>query len=824
LIEVNFTEAKWNLPYQEVIDMGGRLNLISRFGSYATILLALMGLFAYLPGMRLLGSFSPEYIPMAPSTAVSFIILSCCLLLIQHRLFNRQMSYVLLAGSFSVMLFGVLCFLGWYFEMDLNFEAALIPSAGRFNGLPIARMSPATGITFFFAAISAFLIVLKQKFLSQSNFVRYPLNISCFSTLVISFTFTLAYVYGTPLLYGAKTIPMALTTALGFLALAISLMCFNHECLLVTALKEDTTRSSILRYFLPLNIAAVIIGGVSVFLSAFAKVNPAIFAAITTVILAVISGAVAGILARHLGGEIDRSREEVKKANEMLRINEEKFRTTLNSIGDAVIATNKNGKVVQMNPIGEFLTGWKLDEAQGRPLNEIFEIRNAKTGEKSIIPVDKVISTGEIVNLSNQTILISRDKRQFHIADSAAPITDSKGKITGVVLVFRDVTEENKIQSELHKIHRLQSLGILAGGIAHDFNNLLMGIYGNVSLAKTELRNFEKAQEYLEEAEKSMGRATHLTRQLLTFAKGGEPVRKDVRLEEIVKEVVNFDLVGSKVLPVIEVEEDLRAADVDQGQIQQVFSNLAINARDAMPDGGQLFIRIENVEIEKEQIADLRAGKYLKVVFKDQGVGIPADDIDNIFDPYYSTKESGTGLGLSTTFSIIKRHHGAIQVESQPGHGAAFTLYLPAADKSIIAREKKINIEGPCVRHTAKVMIMDDEKSIRMVAAKMLEKLGFKVTTVENGREAIDAYRKSLEDGKPFELIIMDLTIPGDLGGIEAIGPILEIDPEARVVVSSGYSDNPAMAKYHEYGFKDLLEKPYTYEELQTVVKRVLEN
>jgi PAS domain S-box-containing protein len=761
-----------------------------------------------------------------------------------------------------------------------------------------------------------------------------------------------------------------------------------------------------------------------------------------------------------------------------VRGNEARIRTTLNSIGDAVISTNLNGNIMGMNPVAEELTGWKLGEAEGEPLTRVFNIIQANTGKVAENPVEQVIKKGTIVGLANHTILVAKGGTKYQIADSGAPIRDAEGNIAGIVLVFRDVTKEyalredlrknedrlakimiaandgtwdwnlktNEVyfdpryyemagyevdefphdlkefqkrvhtddiknvmeiaekhlkgeierfnvefrfarknggwvwimgrgvvverdedgtptrfvgthtditdrklveeellknermlrdlfdgimdgislldldlnilrvnskmeqmygdqipvigkkcyqvyqqredpcpwcpsilaietgkaqieivpypsveeptgwielsvypvkndeglvvgiieyikditerkrgEKELQKKEKLESIGILAGGIAHDFNNILTALFGSIAIAREALTKDHPAFDVLEEAETSMNRAIGLTKQLLTFAKGGDPVKEDVSIGELLEEIVRFDLSGSNVMPVFEWAEDLWRVKADKGQVQQVFSNLAINADQAMPDGGHLFIKLENITVSEDAVPNLNQGKYVKAAMRDEGKGIDEKDIDKIFDPYFSTKQAGSGLGLTTVYSIIKKHGGHIIVDSKLGKGTIVTIYLPAYESKQLMKTERSEHKRSNKGNNARILVMDDEEAIRDFTTRMLKKSGYSVKTASGGKQAIEMYKQSMEAGESFDVVIMDLTVPGGIGGKKALEEVLAIDPEAKCVVSSGYANDPVMSSYAEFGFKGVIEKPYTKSNFMDLLKKVLE-
>ncbi len=503
----------------------------------------------------------------------------------------------------------------------------------------------------------------------------------------------------------------------------------------------------------------------------------------------------------------------------------EQLAVTLRSIGDAVIVSGISGNILLMNRVAEKLTGWKQNEAAGKPLVNVFNIINEYSKKPAENPVKRVLKNGKIANLANHTVLIAKNGKEYCIEDSAAPILDSKNNIRGVVLVFRDVTEKLKKEKEILKIKKLESIGILAGGIAHDFNNLLTAVYGNISLARINVKPEEKAYAYLEIAEESLQRATNLTKQLLTFAKGGEPVLGAVKIEIIIGKTAEFILTGSNVKLHLDTEPELWHVNADKGQISQVISNLVINAKQAMPDGGNLYIHTSNTEIcIKSNIKTVSPGRYVKITIRDEGTGIPKKDLERIFDPYFSTKESGSGLGLATVHSIIQKHDGYIYVDSILNRGTTFTIYLPALTPEEKEQSRLYkNKETVSNNDSAKILVVDDEEEIRKVAGKMLEIIGHTVEFAGNSREAVDKYKNALGKGSAFDIVIMDLTMPGGLGGRETAKEILKADPDAKIIVSSGYSTEQVMGNYREFGFIGMVAKPYRLIEMKNEVQRVLQ-
>ena len=513
---------------------------------------------------------------------------------------------------------------------------------------------------------------------------------------------------------------------------------------------------------------------------------------------------------------------ERKQAEERLAAEKERLEVTLRSIGDGVITTDVEGRVVYVNKVAEEMTGWLNREAQGRPAAEVFKIMNEKTGQVCASPVQRVIELGRIVGLANHTALIARDGTVRSIADSGAPIRDRKGNIIGVVLVFRDISKERKMEEELLKVRKLESVGVLAGGIAHDFNNILAAILGNIELLGYRIGDRDaEAMALLSDIKQAIRRAAKLTRQLLTFSKGGDPVKAATSLPELITESANFVLHGSQVRCRFHFPENLWMADVDSGQLGQVIQNIVLNGVHAMPGGGTITIACANVrDAASESLLSVDRGNYVRISITDTGVGIPREIIDKIFDPYFTTKQEGSGLGLAICHSIINKHDGYLTVESEPGQGTTFTIYLPALPGQDGTSLVKPGI--PRSTRSARVMVMDDEEMLRKLAVSQLTILGHKPILVEDGEEAVNRYQELQDKGTPVDVVILDLTIPGGMGGREAGEQLLAVDPSARIIVTSGYSNDPVMASFRKYGFKAAIEKPFNLRELSIAIGTAL--
>jgi len=454
----------------------------------------------------------------------------------------------------------------------------------------------------------------------------------------------------------------------------------------------------------------------------------------------------------------------------------------------------------------------------GKTFDEIFVLLDPKTRQRKTGLMNSVLSHGGLVEIS-LGLLSSRDGKEFFITDSIAAIRDFDSNIIGAVLVFRDITEKRKMEDEIFKKRKLESLGTLAGGIAHDFNNILTAVLGNLTLLKMALVSPDEIHTLLGEIETQALRAQGLTEQLLTFSKGGTPVKKLASVGELIRESATFVLHGSNVLATFVLPDDLWSVEVDKGQFNQVIQNIVLNAKQAMPQGGLLTIEAKNLIIDRREALPLEKGQYIRISFADTGEGIPEELLSKIFDPYFTTKESGNGLGLATVFSIIERHDGYITVDSSVGKGTIFYLYIPAAGFS---PPEPSQAEVLLYTHSGRILLMDDEESLRAVLGRILKNIGYEVELVCNGEEALRRYQEARNQKADFDVVILDLTIRGGMGGKDTLQTLLKLDPQVKAVAFSGYSNDPVMARYQEYGFKGVLVKPFKYDELCALLKSLI--
>ncbi len=498
---------------------------------------------------------------------------------------------------------------------------------------------------------------------------------------------------------------------------------------------------------------------------------------------------------------------------------EEKYRALVEMSPDAIIHTDLEGKILTTNEKCAKIFGYNSVDEILSTVENPFNFIVPKDHERASENMKKTVQGNSQDDIEYQ--LYRKDGTTFYAAVSSSVINDDKANPKGFITIMRDITEYKKMIEDTHKTEKLESIGLLAGGIAHDFNNLLGSLFGYIDLAKESLSHDGEASLFLNKALTAFTRAKDLTKQLLTFSKGGTPITKVLAIDPIVRNAVAFVLHGSNIRAEYTVEKDLQTAEVDEGQITQVVHNIIINAKQAMPEGGIITIDMKNTETKPGNESLCKDGPYIAISITDSGIGIPQEGLLKVFDPFYTTKQSGSGIGLASSHSIIKKHNGHITIESDSGKGTTVTFYLPASNKVADANEN-IHELGATIGK-GRILIMDDEELMRMIAGDMLTKRGYEVFFAKNGEEAIESYQKAYNTENEYHTVILDLTIAGGMGGSETIMRLKEINPEIRAIVSSGYSNNKILAMPKEYGFKAAVKKPFRIRELVTAVHQVVQ-
>lgn len=513
------------------------------------------------------------------------------------------------------------------------------------------------------------------------------------------------------------------------------------------------------------------------------------------------------------------AKTEAEKMNHHLNVVGAELQALLDNSPVGILFVNFDRVIQRVNPEITRITGYTKEELIGHTTCKLY------SSEEEYAAIGK----------ANYPILRQQGFFQKNVAirtrDGEIRMCSWRGKVIagenhfeGVVWSLEDISKRLKMEEDMLKVKKLESIGVLAGGIAHDFNNLLLAILGNISLARRMAPANSQIIELLDSAQKASERAKDLTARLLTFSSGGEPVCEAESLPQLLEESASFALTGSNVKCVFDFPKELWPVKMDKGQINQVVQNLVLNAGQAMPEGGQVTISCRNVEVAQGGVAGVEAGVFVRVAVKDDGGGIAKEHLTQIFDPYFSTKErdsnKGSGLGLSIVHSIINKHGGGILVDSRLGEGSTFTMYLPAFTGE--KKEKIEVLEESLNNGSGTILVMDDEEMIRDVVSSMLTQLGYESVSVSDGQEAIECYKAKLSTPAKFDAVLMDLTIPGGMGGKETVQKILEMDPSARVIVSSGYSQDPVLDDFRALGFCNIVNKPYQLEDLSRVLVSTL--
>ncbi len=541
-----------------------------------------------------------------------------------------------------------------------------------------------------------------------------------------------------------------------------------------------------------------------------------------------------------LGTAIDITRRKIVEQN--FKEEKERLAATLKSIAEGVVVINEKGEIILANAPAEKLLGMKESEMSGRNCNEVlvfYAAENEELGDYKKVTVNFKDAVNGFQN--DNLVLFNNGGDLVYIAVSASPVTIEQ-KVIGAVVVIRDITEHELFKNEMIKRDKLEALSTLAAGIAHDFNNLLLVLQGNLDLAF--IKADSNLKSFLEKAKKSLDNAKGLAQQLLTFAKGGAPVKKQIgNVAEIIKEITEFVLSGGNIKVDYQMENDIPDIEADKIQLEQVFQNILLNAKDVLKDKsmGIVKIKVENYfPGDKKQTKfplSEKYERYIHIQMEDNGPGIPEKILDRIFEPYFTTKKTGSGLGLAVAYSIVRKHDGFIMAENGELGGACFHIFLPVKEKAVAVSEHKekdkvkMKKEKPKKRKISKdseakklkqlkVLFMDDEEDIRELAEDLGTQLGLEIKTVSNGQDAVEEYKKSMEENKPYHLVVVDLTVVGGMGGEEALVELKKINPDVKVIASSGYVHSGALADFSRRGFIDILPKPYDVKTFKEVILR----
>jgi len=674
-------------------------------GSWGAIVLALMGFVAYLPGLRALGAVRPGYIPMAPSTAACFLVLGGLTRMLVRRNLPRWSLVLGEVLALLVALFGILEVAELLVGRSLNLEDTLVPAAGTLGGVPVGRMSPATGGAFFIAGWAVALLCRGRRRDHAKGWLGSSGGLLASAALVIGATIILGYLYGTPLMYGTGSVPMALTTAAGFLLLGVgTLLVAGPESLPLRALTGPSTQARLMRAFLPLTVFAVLIQHTAThFLGSVVGVNDALISAALVILVVAIVALVVTQVSRSQGRVIDRLEGERRKAQE----------------------------------------------------------------------------------------------------------------------------EREALEAQMRHVQKLESLGVLAGGIAHDFNNILTAILGNASLLEMEMAADEPRRAMIERVMQASKRAADLCRQMLAYSGRGQFVVEPVDLNELAGEMSKLlDVsISKKAALRFELAADLPTVEADATQLRQVVMNLVSNASEALgEDPGEIIIHTEARALSQEELearapgCALPGGTYVLLDVSDTGCGMDARTKEQLFEPFYSTKFTGRGLGLAAVQGIIQGHGGAIAVESEPGRGSTFRVCLPVSEEPATERSAERADVAPQWRGAGTVLVVDDEEAVRSLVAQLVLGLGFDVVTAKSGREAVRVFDDN--DGK-IVCVVLDMTMP-EMDGEETFGELRRIAPEVPILLMSGYSGQEITDRFYGTASKGFVQKPFTQQQFTRALRGVL--
>jgi two-component system cell cycle sensor histidine kinase/response regulator CckA len=518
---------------------------------------------------------------------------------------------------------------------------------------------------------------------------------------------------------------------------------------------------------------------------------------------------------------------EKLQATAALAAEEELLKATIEAVRDAVIATDSSMRIVLFNGAAEKLTGWSRDSARGKRIDEVVSFEQGdRTGEAvDVSSLAKSSIEREVpVDAGTQLRLKRNDGSTIEVAAQYAPIKTGEGAAVGSVLSIRDISEERRRDEERIRLEKLESLALMASGLTHDFNNMLAAILANLALAK-EKKPPGAVLEFLDEAEIAANQARDLTNRLASYARPAPQEPKPIDLSKVITQATAFALAGKDVEVEIHVAENLWKVLGDENQLLQAFNNLLINAEQAMPNGGCVTVRAENLVVtEGEPSAGpyLGGGRFVKVIVEDQGMGILPEHLEKVFDPYFTTKPAGTGLGLSTTYSIVTKHGGHMSISSTPGEGTVVLVYLPAADDPEPSTSSRDPSEGQAFPVKRRALVMDDEVGVRKVAKLALEGAGWEVDSAEDAIHAIEKFRAALEQRRPYDVVVLDSTMRTGLDGSQTLAELRKLDPSVRAVAFSGHIDDSTAESFRKKGFAQVLAKPFSLDDLRAAVVRAI--
>ena len=515
--------------------------------------------------------------------------------------------------------------------------------------------------------------------------------------------------------------------------------------------------------------------------------------------------------------ELRESHARLQESEARLRESEGNYRLLVNNVPGVVFTGHADCSVDFYDDKIQELTGYTREEFNTRQRNwQQVILPEDRPGARQVfiqaLKTDKRYIREYRIRTRRGDILWIRERGQI--------ILNPDGGVAYIRGIFNNISDLKRLEEERLRLAKLESLGILAGGVAHDFNNLLATMLGNINLAALTPELPEPVQECLAAAEQACSQAQTLSQRLLTFARGGEPIKKVVAIRPLIQEATNLALAGSRCQAQLSLPKALWPVEIDPGQLSQALHDILINADQAMAGGGVIVVTAANMVLTAKTEPPLPPGNYVNISISDQGKGIDPKHLEKIFDPFFSTKQEGSGLGLSTAFSIIQKHGGHLTASSTPNAGSAFTIYLPASGGS---PSPEPAIMAPGDTGHGKILVMDDQPPVRETLGKILVHLGYQVVYAAHGAEALEKFAQALDEDAPFAAVILDLTVPGGLGGQETLTKLRDLDPRIKAIVSSGYADDPIMSRFAEYGFQGVMPKPYRVKDIREILTAVLQ-
>jgi PAS domain S-box-containing protein len=777
-------------------------------GSIAT-LLGLLGLLGWVTGVRVLSSVRLDYIPMAPDTAVDFILFGAILFVKARGALQRRPRIAVSALLGLAVIYSFLKFVEYFAQLDLTFEGVLFPITEKLGSFPLGRMSPVTGLLFFFSGLA-----LSLSLRRRSGRVGQNLS-SVLGALVFAsgFIATVGYLFATPLLYGSNIIPLALTTALGFLFLGGGLIATSPDSALGQLFFAPSIRARLMRAFFPLTLSAILIQGL---LQKRFGANDALLSAVLTLIFMALTAWVILLVSRIISGSISR----VEAA---LQSSEAGYRRLFETAQDGIMILNtETGLIDDVNPCLTSLLGTSREQLVGKPIFDISPFKQAAAGTASLLELQQ----GQQMRFEDLQ-LETFDHRQIYV--EVASNAYSVNGIKAIQFNLRDISarkqaekQQQETQSRFIQAQKMESVGQLAGGVAHDFNNMLQVISSYAEIAMMKMESSHATYKYLSQIREAAARSADITRQLLAFARKQTISPRVIDLNDAVSKMLKLlqRLIGDDIEILWKPSPVSWLVRIDPSQVDQILANLSVNARDAISQNGRLTIETENVVFDGAYCMahpGSRPGEYVMMAVSDNGSGMNKETLSHVFEPFFTTKGvgKGTGLGTATIFGIVKQNEGYVGVYSEPGVGTTFRIYLPRFEGEMLQTQTE---QPELPRGTETVLVVEDEAGILELSRQLLEQLGYTVLTASSPKEAIRLFE---ERGKEVDLLISDVVMP-EMNGRELVQRIGAMKAGLKYLFMSGYTADVIANQGVLDEAVNFIQKPFSIQQLAAKVREAL--